>query len=482
MNMTSMLKRSPRKNTGAPSHLECARALGLLTVCFRAGMSLSESVIVVWRNSKGDIRKLLEQALRKAALGCAKSLVETLEESSKNLPKRSEWASQPLIDLLRAESEPDAEQKYLIIEKAHESALRACRYSIKDDASSLKVPFSTIFAMGIVLPIIVATILPLWGMVSEEDIGTQTALLINDRRAIETGIQPDMALAGWLIILSFPALCVLSANHLIMNREIISSMEMGALANRLLIAFIFLIAIALLTVSFFDGSIAFLLIMGAMIFLCVLTRRLLPKRSTKEQIGDYSHSPSALGSICGRLSQGEHIVRAILLSMKNTQSSMKLLGAALLGGEKADEGFVSITLIEEAASRDPRIAAKIFRQLSSHLSELDGIEREMRSELRPIAQSALVATIVLCPFVLGIVAGFNSFGISTDENMAEGFEIKTVFAIFVMEMALAGYWLTTVLSPDKKGLPKWLFDPRMMAFLSMIVFLGSLGFSEIVFS
>lgn len=481
--MMSMLRRSSGKDTRPHSHLECARALGLLTVCFRAGMTLSESAIVVWRNSKGEIRKLLEQALRKAALGSAKSLVETLEESSRNLPKRSEWASQPLIDLLRAESEPDTEQKHSLIEKAHESALRACRYSIRDDASSLRVPFSTIFAMGIVLPIIVATILPLWGMVSVEDIGTRNALLVNDMHAIETGTQPNIiALAGWLIILAFPALCILAANRLIMNREIISSIEMSVLANRLLIAFIFLITIALLTVSFFDGSTAFLLIMGAMIFLCVLTHRLLPAKSMKQQIADYSHSPSALGSICGRLSQGEHIVRAILLSIKNTGSNMKLLGAALIGEVKPDEHFISIRLIEEAASRDPRIAAKIFRQFSSHLSELDGIEREMRSELRPIAQSALVATMVLCPFVLGIVAGFNSFGISTNKNMAEEFEIKTVFAIFVMEMALAGYWLTTVLSPDRKELPKWLFDSRIMTFLSMIVFLGSVGFSETVFS
>lgn len=478
--MMMISRRCPATEAGSDGHMECARALGLLTVCLRAEMTLSESIIVVWRNSKGEIRKLLERSLRKAALGSSRSLVETLEEGSKDLPNKSERASQPLIELLRAESEPDTDQKHALIEKAHENALRSCRQAVRDDVASLRVPFSTIFAMGIVLPIIIATILPLWGMVSNDDVGAGHAFpgiqLVNPEPRTDGGI----VIAGWLTILAFPMLCILAANRLIRHRELISDPEMNGLGGKLLITFAAL-AMAILPVALFaGGSTAFFLVVGVLISVGVLANRILSARSARRACADHAYSPSVLSAICGRLSQGEHFLRAILLSINDSRLSRELLGDTLFRADK--EHISPFNPMEEASKKDPRIAARVFRQFSAHLSELEGMERDLRSELRPIAQSALVATLALCPFVLGIVAGFNSFGYSDGGGRVDEFQIKTVFAVFVAEMALTGYWLAACLSPDRKGMPRRLFEPRGMTLLSIMIFLGSLELSGTMFS
>ena len=481
--MTGLMKERALKAGKEPkdSPLECARALGLLTVCLQAEMSLAESVIISWQNSKGTIRRILEHSLRRAAMGGAKSLEESLEQDARNMSKRIGWASEALIGFLRSADETDSNQRRALIEKAHENSLASCRQAIKDDTSSLRVPFSTIFAMGIVLPIIIATILPLWGMVSIDSSGWGYSTQGERAIGLEQSSTDAVTLIGGLAILTFPIVCIIATDRLIMNRELISNPMLIRNAVRLLFAFISLGAFALIIMLLPGGSLSFLLVLGILLIVALLANRLIFVAESAETAQDQLYGSSALNSICGRLSQGDHFVRALLLSVRNSRLGRELLGNALVKSDR-ERDLGAFQLVEEASERDPRIAAKVFRQFSSHLSELGRIENEMRNDLRPIAQSAMVATIVLCPFVLGIVAGFNSFGYVSDKDDDGGMRIRVAFMVFITDMALTGCWLTACLSPDGRGIPRRLSDPRAWAFISTMIFLASLGLSEMIFS
>lgn len=482
MNMVSIGTHILKRREGRPeSQIECAKALGLMTVCVQAEMTLAETVITVWQNSSGAIRKLLERAIRKAALGGARSLEEAIEHEAKDLPDRIRWISQPIIDFIQSTDEPDEHQRHALIEKAHESSLASCRQAIREDTSTLRVPFSTIFAMGIVLPIIVATILPLWGMVSQDDLGWEYG---STGRSMATPLPktPDeITLIGGITILAFPLVCIVATNSLVNNRELISNPMLNGLGSKMLFLFGILGALSLAIMLLFHAPLSFWVVIGALMITSFLAHRLF--KTPKSQIGTTyrAESPSEMSSICGRLVMGEHPLRAILLSSRDSRSSQKLFKNALFTiGKKRDTG--AFRLVEEASKKDPRIAARVFRQFSSHLIELGRIEDELRNELRPIAQSALVATLVLCPFVLGIVAGFNSIGQFSGNMPDDKFWIRTIFAVFVLEMALTGYWLAICLSPDGKGMPKRLLSPRIVAVLSILIFLASLEVSCWVFS
>ncbi|MEM2839352.1 MAG: hypothetical protein QXE18_04605 [Thermoplasmata archaeon] len=468
-------------NEAEDGPLEYARAIGLMTVCLQADMPLAESVIISWQNSKGAIRRILDRSLRRAAMGGAVSLEESIEQDARNLPKGAEWASDALIEFLKSADEADRNQKRTSIEKAHENSLASCRQAIRDDTSSLRVPFNTIFAMGIVLPIIVATILPLWGMVSIDISGWEHGARVERAVGFGQSSIDTVTLIGGLSILMFPIVCIISTGRLIGNRELISNEMLIRNARRLLFSFIFLGALALVIMLSSPGSLGFLLVTGILVIIVILANRLLLEAGSAEIAGDNLCSPFALNSICGRLSQGDHFVRAVLLSVRNSRLGRALFMNTLAKNDRGCD-LGAYHLIQEASERDPRIAAKVFRQFSSHLSELGRIENEMRNDLRPIAQSAMVATLVLCPFVLGIVAGFNSFGYLSEKESDGDMQIRVAFMVFVIEMSLTGYWLTKCLSPDGKGIPKMLFDPRACAFISMTVFLASVGMSEIIFS
>jgi len=460
------------------------RALGLLTVCLKAGIPFYASSILVYRSAKGKMPHLFERALRKTTLGSSESLEKAIEEEASGLSGEEEGIARYLNEFIRCSGEPDADLRNRLLDRALDGAMESCRKSLKEMVSSLRVPFSTIFAMGIVLPIVVATILPLWGLVSTSNMFDSYYSDSAPFTSVEKDTIPPIILIGIVSILCFPITCVLSVDWIMKNRGQIWNKSMRDSARILLALFVCLGAATVLVSIIARETVHFWIFAGILLTMGILIGRYLVKYNRSCTSKDTFLRASILNSISARISQGEHFVRAVALSDIDRETGRRLFWKSIFpvarryDGDERDDTW---QLIAEASEQDPAISAKMLRQISSHLSDLDMIESEMRNDLRPLAQSALVATIVLCPFVLGMVGGFDSIH-PVANDIRGGFEaFEFVFAAFVFETAIIGAWLVGCLSPDGKGMPAFLRKWNYSIALAMGIFSLSMLLSKSMF-
>lgn len=469
------------------SPLAAIRALALINVMLKAGIPFHKALASSRMIAEGALRESLDGAFRNALLGRCPSIARAIEDEIGRFPPAIHWVARTIREFMLCSAEPDDPRKEELLDRSFTAALDSCRQSIRESISGLRVPVSAIFALGIVLPIVIATMIPLWGM-------AYTDTLRNDFYGHDVDVQSDPGHAGGMSdymsaapILMFPMLCLLITDHVLSDKEFISGRSMRSSMLRIVTIDAAIGAATLLILLLIGRMASIWAFIGIGILSMALASRFLAKESESMRLESIYSRPSVLNSISSRLNSGEHFVRAVALSSGNSKEGRRIFWSAMRGeaarpGEERPFGDEMVHLISEASRKDCGLAAQILRQVSRHLNELASIEAEARFELKPIAQSVLVATIFLSPFVLGIAAGFGSLGSLAHPGTDSSYIIEGLFVAFIAEMVVAGLWIIKRISPGERTF-KGMTDRPLLAFgISMAIFLLSWSFSKAMFS
>jgi hypothetical protein len=476
-------REKPRGKEG--SALDSIRALALINVMLKARLPFHRAIASARGIARGRMHEALDGALKRTLLGGTPSLERALEDELRRLPRGLGWISSSLREFMLCNSEPEDGQKDEHLDRAFGSALESCRQALRETVSGLRVPVSAIFALGIVLPIVIATMVPLWGMASSEALTHDLGSAVEAEAGGLEGGGPSYLLA--VPILAFPALCLLSALFMLRGKEFVSNNAPKGSEIKILAFFGALAVMTLLLLFLLDLDIP-----PVVFAISILPCAYLVNRGLRADEGAAVHesvysSPSVLNEISAMLGSGEHLVRAVARASpgsKEAADAFWLYATPGARGRRSDTRFDDemILLISESSKRDPRLAANVLRQVSRHLSDLSAIEAEVRFELKPIAQSVLVATIVLAPFVLGIAGGFGSLGSLAEEGSVSPSGLADLFIAFVAEMAIVGLWLVKRINPGDGSLGAVTRRPNMALAVSMAMFLSSLWVSAAMFA
>ena len=458
------------------------RCLAMMNISLKADMPFQKAVALARSVSRGAVRKALDAALKRTLLGRTPTLDRTVEDELNRTIGRENWISSSIHDDLIALSEPDIDTRGILLDRSFDFALDSCRSSVKETASGLRVPISTVFALGIVLPIIIATILPLWGMISTDILssgsGNGLASIVpeKDSRSISLLLSASS-------ILFFPIFCVYATEKLLKKKLKIEELA-EAKSQRKLIFILCAITI---------GAFIFLLLgspVPAWVFglACIVFLTILGLLDRAGRVMEKEHmftNPTVLSMISSRLISGDHFVRATTFSAGGSKEARKIFWHAMFlaeSGSTVEGRFEDETsrLISEASDKDPHLAAKMLRQMARHLCEMASIEREMRMELKPLSQSVLVATVFLSPFVLGIVSGFGSIGLLSNSDSQSFFDL--IFIAFIIEMTVTGIWLIKYINPGGPSLPSIFTKSHYAVAISYAIFVISAQISTVMFS
>ena len=471
----SSIREGKGEGSGAMSAI---RALALINVMLKAGMPYHRALSDSRAIAEGGQRKLIDRILCGALMGKYGSLEQAIDAETDSLPKELLWFGRTLREYTLAGSEGGRASREEMLDRAFSSALDSCRQSLREAASGLRVPVSMIFALGIVLPIILATMIPLWGSAYTDGVSSGYAGAWSEIQAPEG---PEMSMAVLSIpTLLFPVICLLASSRILGKGDLASECNMRSATG--IMVFLVAMGVSTFVAIFLIGvdiePFIFLLIAAPVAMLagsCLLTAGDIgPAKDRYER-------PSMLNAISARLSSGEHFVRALIAASDDREEKRRAFWDAMAGGNDDGEalGFKTIGLIARTARSDSCLAADMLRQVARHLNDLGAIRDETRFELRPIAQSVLVATVLLSPFVLGIAAGFDSIG-----SLAGGaghHSIENLFVVFSAEMALVGLWLIKRLSLGDGLLGRITARPYVAIGLSAAMFALSLSFSRGIF-
>ncbi|MDH4123687.1 MAG: hypothetical protein OEV21_06365 [Thermoplasmata archaeon] len=465
------------------SDLDMIRAIALFNVSLRVGLPVQKALMLAYRTSKGRLNSAFGRVLRKAATGQCEDLDRAISDTCKELPKRLDWAVRAVDDHLVSLSESDEAIRDNLLEYSFISALDSCRQSIREAISGLRVPVSTIFALGMILPIVLATILPLWGFVSY-DLGMESMYAFGSPDSgIFLGRTWAQSLSS-IAILMFPIICLIVSRHFLSSKEFLT--KEGDRIDALLVAMGCIIFLSLVFLAINDSDFSLIVFMAMALLLIALSEKFSKKEYNAGDNGMVAYDPATLDRISARIELGEHYARAMACSDKETNHSSRMFWRAVLPVSSIApciSEFENATeqLIVESSTQDPKLSARTLRQLARHMNELRRIELEARLELKPIIQSIAIATVILSPFVLGIVSGFDTAQaiLNPDSGSGPGFQI--LFAAFIVEMTLLGSWFVRGLTTSNDKISKIVKRADASAAIALAIFCLSLALSSAMF-
>jgi len=461
--------------------MSAIRALALMNVMLKAGLPFHRALASSRGIAKGAHRRLIDRAFRRTLLGDCPSIEKAIERETEGLPKELVWIGRTLREYMLCSSEMERARREEMLDRAFSSALDSCRHSLRESVSGLRVPVSTIFALGIVLPIVLATMLPLWGAAYSDGLAQGLELAAGGGEEGGSGLAaPLYALAAPILL--FPALCLIASTRVLFDEELAPDRGAGGNSSRILSFFALLGASSFFVLFVLELEVDPFAFLALTIPASMLAARFLEAGGhCGKEDSMYDH-PSELNAISARLLSGEHFVRAVAVASEDRSEKRRMFWQAM--GPAASEcgeagGFNGemVNLISEAAKSDSGLAAQILRQVARHLNDLGTVRSEIRFELRPIAQSVMVATVFLSPFVLGIAAGFGSIGADS-----EGAPVEDLFIVFIVEMVIAGLWLVRRMGAGEGMLGRIAQRPYLAIGISGLAFLASWSFSRAMFA
>lgn len=464
------------------------RMLALILVMQKANMSIYKSIIAARVFVKGPFRAFIDSAIRGVILGMTSSIDKAIRQEKRKLPIELDWASSALEEIILAAEEPDEKSREIILNRAFSSALISYQHYIRESLCSLRIPITTIFAMGIVLPIILATMLPMWNLTSPEFATSEFSEPVSVIEGNAISAMSSISNIVNAIILLFPILCILFTRLLLGNRASILGIRDPSFSLRTILLFLSFLSAGFFFLSYIFGLKLSFWGLGIIMIICGygLDFLLSNKISTRENHKDLIHDYYRLSIMSSRMTMGEHFVRAYALTDSQSEMTKKIMWNSLQPRILADPSAIEadkemILLISEAAEKDSQLASQMIRQLAGHMNQLLNMQMESRMDLKPISQSIAVATLFLSPFVLGLVSGFDAIGLFFNGSQESYQPLGNLFLVFNFEMTIAGLYIN-----DNIGLKKMskidIHRPISAIAISSLIFILSQLLSDLIFS
>jgi hypothetical protein len=353
----------------------------------RTHSGLGENVIgrIIWRSRTGSLS--IEQSLREWS----------------GISSRKDQVISPAIEaLISAQSESSRERvsatSSVLVKRMNEKLWDQMRsYS-----SSLKAPSTALFALGVLLPVLLATMIPLAGL------------------TLRTVIMIGAFL--WIVV---PLIIVQVSGALVLKRPILSSREQErkkVIVPSLRFFPLFSMGISIATfclttiISGYDflvildgpfpssSSSRIMLILLSISFIIASVCSLLSSNGTEMKNNDVKLVPDLLSEIGTQMIEGRSFERAVHKGYGRIGMDLPLRGK-VLHGTAAGPISTSVMVAMDLTSAGGRAGGNALKALSRHLTEMMRLEDSMREMIRSdIGQMGITASI-FAPLMIGSSIG-----------------------------------------------------------------------------
>ncbi|HVO78173.1 MAG TPA: hypothetical protein VMS79_04825, partial [Methanomassiliicoccales archaeon] len=451
-----------------------------------------------------QVRPSIEGAIR-AASSCEGVLANRLRHSAwKVLAKEGEGMDDAVIEVASGLSENNDSVRqalHLLLSTAHESGKegiqrlldRASRVVI-DGAreatdryvSSLATPTMVLFAVGVLVPVLLFTMVPLQALGSLDVSG-----------ATPSPSQLPTIQLGLIVLVLLPAGTLLYA------RSVLARNPAGSGLGRLYIARGDVLALALASVLLafiilLAGASPYLVLLAVGIPLAVelfLRTRVAHEEARKRRRWE-SDLISGLYQVANRLSCGTSFEAALEQCASNrSPNGFSLFAARVLQRTRISrmsiEDAIETDEVQEistlhwnaflttarAADSDPVSAGKVAFNLAANLDDLRNASVKIENSLRGTVDMMRASSTFFAPLILGVTIGLFGLlqGMGTLENGTDGLVVVT--GIYVLELAAIVSYFTVRL----RGSGGWddvLYDFGTRAPIALAIFISTSAFSQ----
>jgi hypothetical protein len=359
----------------------------------------------------------LRRCIWTVVMGRHSSFEESLQEVGERWSKYCDELKASLHSMVTASCESTADGKRRALDRANQAMISGARRRIEDYALSLSTPSMIMFGLGILLPLMVGSFLPMlsWDIWSLGSVADESAAMDQGHAVVQT---------VFIMNLLFPAIGILVALNSV-TRHPLERERMGngnAPPSRIKVAAVICASIVLVTfcVLKLDGTIQFLAILVAGVVPGALFLI-----ATGRSPGDRHDGPSnvqledTLFRAGARMLEGENFESALNKASQDASDASSRTARGLSfrslisgedfgpaparapcsGGSNALEG---LRVVREAAAKDERAAGLLAMDIASYLKDLRDLESTLKSRLKPTISMMRMTSYALGPVVLGI--------------------------------------------------------------------------------
>ncbi len=471
--------------------------------------SIDRALLFAAENAEGPMASELKALVWKVQTREYATTEEALAAYARELEGLNEELRSAIYNILSASKESNPVVMRSSLRRASELVLTGTRQRVEEFAASLETPAMILFGLGILLPMIIGSLLPMISFGSF-DFGLDAAASqsLNDWL-------PAFAISVILMDIGFPAIAFFYSRSILSRRPGVHTVSLSSgmldikkrLPAGIAIALLFLpLSWAAGTYFLFWGiewSISALvaisgIALAAGIILGLGTR---PENRIKELEKLEDQMPDMLFQLGSRLTEGLAIEKAleeVADSMKDTEIEkflsclMEKLRRSRLGLEElmfSDEAGIltrhpsrklraTMKLVVEASGKNPEMAGSMLMSMSNHMRELANTNKDMQVKLRSTIDSMRNTALFFAPVIMGVTVGLYRLLSQTFGEMNAGQSIPEFHFIMVMGV----YLLMTVAiiiafcSGIENGRGKWQRDVAVALPVSAIIFsITSLG-------
>ncbi len=433
--------------------------IGAMAMSMNVSPSLERAVLFASTTGRNPLGKRLAQASWGVLTRSWPDVESALSELAGSLGQANIALRQSLHLFIASTHEPTKAGMEQLMEKAHEITVQGLRDAADRYVAGLSTPVMVIFAMGILLPIMLLSIVPLLSIS-----GPYAA----EGVTVEPGASPLAPLA-FLILVVIPLCCMAYCRSILSSSPLSApaSIELDPKAHNLWPWLLWLAAlVAYLVLVTADANPYLTLVFIALPPSLILWTR--HRRNMNARPIDEGDLVLGLYQIGNRLATGASLERAIVESAqtnnrgtfadwcsellhRSRMSRIPLIEAMREIDPAPDRPLVgeAFQTVASCAESDVMAAGRVAVRLAKSLGQIKDCENGIKERMRGLVDMMRSTSSIFAPIVLGVTVGL--FGItSAFSGQAAATEwIVLLSGIYVVELALVVTYLTTFMVENK---------------------------------
>jgi hypothetical protein len=466
--------------------------IGAMAMSMTVSPSLERAVVFASRSSHNPLGRRLAHASWGVLTRSWPDVESALSDLASSLGQTNLALRQSLYLFMASTHEPTKAGMEQLMERAHEISVQGLKDSAERYVASLSTPVMVIFGLGILLPIMLLSIVPMF---------TLTTPFPNGATVVEPASPPLVPMA-FLILVVIPLGCLMYCRSLLDSSPMAEFTELNLdlhLSDLLpwLLWLVVLIGFVLLVPV--EGSpYLTLMIISIPPSFIIWLKKGKGSRGIHDSESDFIIGLYQLGN---RLSAGASLEKAMaesaeIRSLKGFADwcsqvlhragvSRQSLEVAMRNIDPAPDRPLfaeAFQTVAECAHSDGIAAGRIAVRLAKSLGQIRDCENGVKQQMRGVVDMMRSTSLIFAPIVLGVTVGL--FGITTSfSGNTEATDFVTLLAgIYVIELVFVVTYLTTFIVENKGwGQLANAFAKRvpmaMMAFISVSL-VSHVGFAQ----
>ena len=441
--------------------------IGAMMMSMNLSPSLEKAVVFSASVNRNGLGRRLADVAWGVMMRTSSDMQSALLDFSSSLSRSNDGLKQALHLLVASTYEPTKEGAQRLLDKANELVLISFRDAAERYIAALSAPVTVLFSLGVLLPVMLFSVVPLLSL--------GTALPVGAQQAENPATPFPLGALSVLLIVVVPFSTLLYSRSVLSRNPIISmpALELRPERHGLILMAAWLALLFAMMLLDLQSRSPYLFLLAICLPPCLYLARHHRKAHQRdlESKGYEADFVTGLYQIGNRMSTGAGLERSLREAASSSQGDAfsawadrslmrarigkKGLHELLMSNPELEERFPMIagaySTVAKCALRDPVSAGRVAVGLAKNLSDVRAQEVRIEERLRGVVDMMRATSLVFAPIVLGVTGGlFSITGSFNPQGQSSVEQVTLLTGIYVLELALVVSYFTTFLMGARK--------------------------------